>query len=131
MAWRASFGNYVYDQVNADRAYFSTINNVVDNTLANSPLDFAKTGFAFANKESDYYIKNESYLKLDNVTLGYTIKNNNFIGDRTSLRIYGGVQNALIISDYKGLDPEVFNNGLDGVIYPRARMYMLGVNVNF
>lgn len=42
MAWRASFGNYVYDQVNADRAYFSTINNVVDNTLANSPLDFAK-----------------------------------------------------------------------------------------
>ena len=131
MAWRASFGNYVHDQVNADRAYFSTINNVVDNTLANSPLDFAKTGFAFANKESDYYIKNASYLKLDNVTLGYTIRNNNFIGDRTSLRIYGGVQNALIISDYKGLDPEVFNNGIDGVIYPRARMYMLGVNVNF
>ncbi len=56
--------------------------------------------------ESDYYIKNASYLKLDNVTLGYTIRNNNFIGDRTSLRIYGGVQNALIISDYEGLDPE-------------------------
>ena len=63
--------------------------------------------------------------------LGYTIRNNNFIGDRTSLRLYEVCKNALIISDYKGLDPEVFNNGLDGAIYPRARMYMLGVNVNF
>ncbi len=129
MGWRASFGNYVYDQVNGSRAYLSSINNTVDNTLANSPLDFSNTTFQFANRESDYYIKNASFLKLDNVTLGYTLRD--FMGDRTSLRIYSGVQNALIISDYKNLDPEVFNNGLDNMIFPRARMYMLGINANF
>lgn len=131
MSWRASFGNYVYDLVNSGRAYLSSINNIVDNTLANAPKDFSNTGFAFANRESDYYIKNASFLKLDNVTVGYTLRNNSFIGERTSLRFYGGVQNALIITDYKGMDPEVFNNGIDGTIFPRARMFMFGVNVNF
>lgn len=131
MAWRASFGNYVYDFVNSRRAYVTAINNTVDNTLANTTKDFDYTEFSSANRISDYYIKNGSFLKLDNVTLGYTIRDNNFLGNRTSLRLYGGVQNALIITKYKNLDPEVFNNGMDGMIYPRARMYMFGVNVNF
>ena len=129
MAWRASLGNYVYDLVNGSRAYLSSINNTVDNTLANSPTDFSNTNIQFANRESDYYIKNASFLKLDNVTLGYTIPD--IMKQKSSLRIYGGVQNALVISNYDNIDPEVFNNGIDGVIYPRARMYMVGINANF
>ncbi|WP_327984461.1 SusC/RagA family TonB-linked outer membrane protein [Bergeyella porcorum] len=132
MAWRASFGNYVYDLVNSSRAFLEGgIYNKTDNVLNNTSKDYDFTRFSETNRTSDYYIKNASFLKLDNVTLGYTIRNNNFIGDRTSLRLYGGVQNALIITKYKNLDPEVFNNGMDGMIYPRARMFMLGVNVNF
>lgn len=130
MAWRASFGNYVYDQVSADRAVLTSINNTVDNTINNTTTDYGVTGFTSAVKESDYYIKDGTFLKLDNVTIGYNFKSM-LNTEKPSLRIYGGVQNVLTITKYKGLDPEVFNNGLDGTIFPRARMFMLGVNANF
>jgi iron complex outermembrane receptor protein len=51
-------------------------------------------------------------------------------GKDTNIKLSFGVQNALIITKYKGLDPEVFG-GIDNVIYPRARMYVVGCNVNF
>jgi TonB-linked SusC/RagA family outer membrane protein len=129
MAWRASFGGYVYDRVTADRTFISSINNLVDGTLNNSPANFYDTEFQFAQKESDHYIKDGSFIKLDNVTIGYKI--NNSFGGKTNLRIYTGVQNALIFTKYRGIDPEVFNNGIDGTIFPRARMFLLGMNVNF
>lgn len=129
MAWRANFGNYVYDRVSADRSVLSSINNTVDNTIGNAPIDYSNTNFNFASKESDYYIKNGTFLKLDNVTLGYNFRK--MLGEKMSLRVYSGVQNALIITKYKNLDPEVFNDGIDGTIYPRARMYILGINANF
>jgi iron complex outermembrane receptor protein len=131
MAWRASLGNYVFDNVSAGRATFAQINNVQNNTISNTTVDYANTLFQTNNNnQSDYYIKNASFLKLDNVTLGYNFKNL-FNTDKTNLRLYGGVQNVLTITKYKGIDPEVFNNGIDGVIFPRARMYMLGINANF
>lgn len=130
MAWRASLGNYVYDQVSADRAHLNNINNTVDNVINNTSIDYSNTLFAEPEKESDYYIKDGSFLKLDNVTIGYNFRD--LLNAKTaSFRLYGGVQNVLTITKYKGLDPEVFNNGLDGTIYPRARMYMLGVSASF
>ncbi|WP_223607529.1 SusC/RagA family TonB-linked outer membrane protein [Chryseobacterium sp. OSA05B] len=129
MGWRASIGNYVYDQISADRSHVGNINNTVDNTINNAPVDFNSTHFITANKMSDYYVKNGSFLKLDNVTVGYTFKN--FIGNNASLRVYGAAQNVLIITKYKNLDPEIFNNGVDNSIYPRARMFTLGINANF
>jgi hypothetical protein len=80
-------------------------------------------------KRQDYYITDASFLKLNNVTVGY--KFNQLFGEKTNMRFYVGVQNALIITKYRGIDPEVFNNGIDGAIFPRARMYMLGANINF
>ena len=130
MAWRASLGNYVYDDVNASRAFIGNINNTFTNTINNSPVDYSNTSFIAASKQSDYYIKDASFLKLDNITLGYNFKSV-LNTDKYSLRLYGGVQNVFIITDYKGIDPEVFNNGIDGTIYPRARMFLLGVNANF
>ena len=129
MGWRASIGNYVYDQISADRSQLGNINNLVDNTINNAPVDYNNTLFTATQKESDYYVKNGSFIKLDNLTLGYTFKN--FIGNSASLRVYGAAQNVLIITKYKNLDPEVFNNGIDGSIYPRARMFTVGVNANF
>jgi iron complex outermembrane receptor protein len=130
MAWRASIGNYVYDDVNASRAFLGTINDTFNQTINNSPVDYSTTSFIAASKQSDYYIKDASFLKLDNITLGYNFKSV-FNTDKYSLRLYGGVQNVLTITDYKGIDPEVFNNGIDGTIFPRARMFLLGVNANF
>ena len=74
-------------------------------------------------------MKNGSFIKLDNLTLGYTFKN--FIGSNASLRVYGAAQNVLIITKYKNIDPEVFDNGKDNSIYPRARTFTVGINANF
>ena len=131
MAWRASFGNYVYDDVDASRAFLGQINDTFNQTINNSPVDYSNTSFIAASKQSDYYIKDATFLKWDNITIGYNFKSLFNNTDKYSLRLYGGVQNVLTITDYKGIDPEVFNNGIDGTIFPRARMFMLGVNANF
>lgn len=76
---------------------------------------------------SDYFIQDASFLRLDNVTLGYKI--NNFVKN-ADLRIYGTVNNAFIITKYDGQDPENFN-GIDNNFYPRPRIYTIGFNFNF
>lgn len=129
MAWRASFGNYIYDNVSASRAVLTNINEQVSETINNSPTNYEDTLFLNSAKESDYYIKDGSFLKLDNITLGYNF--DKVFSEKSSLKLSLGIQNALIISKYKGIDPEVFGNGIDSSIYPRARMYMLGANINF
>ncbi|KMQ63124.1 hypothetical protein ACM46_14390 [Chryseobacterium angstadtii] len=129
MGWRASLGNYVYDRISADRAQLGNINNTIDGTINNSPVDFNSTLFSEQQKMSDYYLKNGSFLKLDNVTVGYTF--GKFIGNNSSLRLYAAAQNVLVITKYKNIDPEVFENGIDSSIYPRARMFTLGINANF
>lgn len=68
---------------------------------------------------------------MDNITLGYTfdqpIKK---LGARNSIRVWMGVQNVFIITNYSGLDPEVFG-GIDNTIYPRARNILFGANIKF
>ncbi len=131
MAWKASIGNYIYDQVSANNSGLDAINNTQSGTLNNSPVSFGDSNFARINssKESDYYIKDGSFLKLNDVTIGYEF--NEMFGKKTKLRLYTSVKNVLTITKYKGIDPEVFNNGIDGGIFPRARMYALGAKVNF
>jgi iron complex outermembrane receptor protein len=76
---------------------------------------------------SDYYLEDAAFLRCDNITLGYRF--NNFIKD-ASLRIYGTVNNAFIITEYSGKDPENFN-AIDTNFYPRPRLYSFGVNLDF
>lgn len=130
MAWRTSLGNYIFDNVNASRSFLSqsiSDNNV--NAINNTTVDFNNTLFTQKRAESDYYVKNASWLKLDNVTIGYLIEAP-FNVQSSSLRLYSGVQNVMTISKYKGMDPEVFG-GIDSTIYPRARMFLFGLNYNF
>lgn len=76
---------------------------------------------------SDYYLENASFLRCDNITLGYRINNVTKTG---SLRLYAGVNNAFIIKTYDGTDPENFN-AIDTNFYPRPRMYNFGINFDF
>jgi TonB-linked SusC/RagA family outer membrane protein len=76
---------------------------------------------------SDYFLESASFLRCDNITLGYRIKE---ITKTGSLRIYAGVNNAFIIKSYSGQDPENFN-AIDNNFYPRPRMYNFGVNFDF
>jgi len=85
---------------------------------------------------SDYYLESGSYIKLDNITLGYNlpVKENKFI---SSARFYLTGQNLLTISAYSGQDPEVNTTGVwDAGIdycdfYPKVATVLLGVNISF
>lgn len=77
---------------------------------------------------SDYFLHDASFLRLDNVTLGYNIEK--IFGNKVDLRVYGSVNNAFIITKYKGQDPENFG-GVDNNFYPRPRIYTVGFNFNF
>ena len=132
MAWRASVGNYIYDNVNASRAFVSQgLSDNNPNAINNAPVDFDNTNFSAKRAESDYYVNDASWLKWDNVTIGYTFDNPlKYLEKTSSLRLYVGVQNVWTLTKYDGIDPEIFG-GNDSTIYPRARMAMFGLNFNF
>lgn len=132
MSWRAATGNYVFDNISSDKGYLQAPLRR-DSDLVNITTDYYNTGFTFEDNgtqryASDYFIKDASFIKLDNITLGYTLEKSTL--KFATLRFSLGVQNALVFSKYNGLDPESFS-GVDGAVYPRARTFILGVNANF
>ncbi|PWW27536.1 SusC/RagA family TonB-linked outer membrane protein [Chryseobacterium sp. AG844] len=98
------------------------LNNVLNYT-ANSPFMNLTDNTYF----SDFFLEDASFLRLDNATIGYLVKN---MFGSTNVRIYGSVSNAFVITKYKGQDPENFN-AIDNNFYPRPRIYTLGFNFNF
>jgi TonB-dependent starch-binding outer membrane protein SusC len=76
---------------------------------------------------SDYLLEDATFLRLDNVTLGY--KFNKFVRS-SSLRVYGSVNNVFILTKYSGQDPENFN-AIDNNFYPRPRTFTFGVSLDF
>jgi len=89
---RMMYENPTFTQYNLLKSAF---NKVYGKTLLKSPQEF-----------NSYYIENGDYWKIDNVTLGYNI-NNPGIKYIQSIRVYASVLNALIITGYKGIDPDV------------------------
>ena len=82
--------------------------------------------------ESDWYLEDGSYLRLKNLSIGYTISNNIIqkLGS-SKIRLFFSGQNLLTFTKYKGFDPEVGENGLDMMKYPQSRTLMLGANISF
>jgi iron complex outermembrane receptor protein len=126
---RASIGNRVFNAVDAGRAQYDSLEN--GGVLSNLPTSIINTGFQTTSNVllSDIYIENASFLKMDNITLGYTLTN--WVNDKATLRVSTGVQNAFVITKYSGLDPEITNNGVDKTIYPRQRSILFGLNLKF
>ena len=125
----ASVGNWVYNNVASDTEMLADLwtNQFVSNRVASAP----KSMFSQAQYLSDYYVQDGSFLKLDNLTIGYTFpKLFKASGHNASLNIFGTVQNLCTITKYKGIDPEVFG-GIDGTVYPRPRTFVVGVKFNF
>ena len=83
---------------------------------------------ALMTNQSDYYIQNASFFKMDFINLGYTFPT--FLNNKLKLHLSAGVQNVFTITPYKGLDPEI-QGGLDNNLFPRARIYQLGANATF
>ncbi len=130
---RANLGNYVYNDRSAGE---SNIAKTYDNSygyLQNRTMDAIERGWVtYDHTLSDYFVQNASFLKCDNITLGYSFNNlfksSNYAG--TSGRIYATATNVFTITKYKGIDPEVFG-GIDNNLYPRPFTFQVGLNLNF
>ncbi|MGB4292958.1 MAG: TonB-dependent receptor [Bacteroidales bacterium] len=123
---RVSIGNYVYNNVASGSSYAGLYASV--GALNNLHRSILTTKFSNPQYWSDHFLENGSFLRMDNVNLGYNFDN---IGSSTgSLRVYLSIQNLFIITKYSGLDPEIFN-GIDNNIYPRPRTFMLGARLDF
>ena len=124
---RANVGNYVYNNVASNHTVYEFMFNSTG-YLNNSLSDINDYGFNNAQYMSDHYVENASFLRMDNMSVGYTF--DNLFDQVQSLRVSGTVQNAFVITDYSGLDPEVFS-GIDNEVYPRPRTFILGLSLNF
>lgn len=127
---RANIGNYVYNNVISATALRTNILNPLK-YLNNGSRDLLLTGFAGGGDKlifSDYYIENASFLRMDNIYLGYDF--GKLFPQTGNLRMNLSAQNVFVITKYKGLDPEV-QGGIDNNFYPRPRVFVLGLNLDF
>lgn len=122
---RAVIGNYVYNNF----ASQSNIQSVQTNEfMMNIAQSTANYGFKTPQYWSDIFVENASFLRMDNLNVGYTF--GEVFGDRSNLRVFAMAQNVFVITKYSGVDPEIFGN-IDNGFYQRPRIYSLGLNVQF
>ncbi|MBQ9439692.1 MAG: TonB-dependent receptor, partial [Paludibacteraceae bacterium] len=156
MSLRANIGNYVYNDVLAGNVYaaapgqlYSAQNGGYHGVLKDAYNAYYKDGIQPDNmyqliwnkttgayeqskkKFNEYYyadifVEDASFLRCDNITVGYTFDKN----QKIKARIYATVSNPFVISGYSGLDPEHFG-GIDNNIYPRCMTSLLGVSLQF
>ena len=124
---RASIGNYAYNNLASNAVYnaAASINNILNNIHA----DYLSTGFVDFTENSllsDHYIQEASFVKIDNISIGYNMTTNN----GCKIRFFGSLQNVATFTDYKGIDPEIYG-GIDNNFYPRPQTGVFGVTFEF
>ncbi|HEX8530658.1 MAG TPA: TonB-dependent receptor, partial [Cytophagales bacterium] len=130
---RGNLGNYVYNNISSNGGVYANLNQ--PGFLSNLYSSVLETNFQQRQLLSDYYMENASFVRMENITLGYNF--GQLVNDKVSLRLSANVQNAFVITNYTGLDPEVVSAGADGTagidnnFYPRPRIFSFGVNVGF
>lgn len=127
---RASLNNYNY---NGPRFANTRLSNLLSNQIQVNnlmrgeylfPADTDVNNLVLSN----YWIENASFIRCDNISVGYTF--NNLLKNKLNLRLFGVVQNPFVITKYKGIDPEVFG-GIDNDVYPRPITVTLGLTATF
>ncbi|MDR0939328.1 MAG: TonB-dependent receptor [Mediterranea sp.] len=123
---RANIGNYVYNGMAMNTGAWETMSyNTAQ--LNNLSASYLKTGFQSRQYLSDYYVENASFVKMDNLTLGYNFGE---IAKGYSLSVSLMAQNLFCVTKYTGVDPEV-PNGVDNTFYPRPRTFSIHLGLNF
>lgn len=125
---RGVFGN---DVLNGSALYLNDISRMPGNNVLTSALGIAKQKLVY----SSYYIEDGSFVRLDNLQVGYNFK----LGENAKvkkLRVYLTGNNLFVITKYKGIDPEVSQDGIVFGIdaqkyYPKTRSFTAGVNISF
>ena len=125
---RANVGNYVFNSVRASKTNLTTVDRYGLNNLVKADYYFNDASANSNLVRSDYFLEDASFIRCDNITLGYSW--NELLNNNLKLRLYGAVQNPFVITKYKGLDPEVFS-GIDNNVYPRPVTFTLGLVATF
>ncbi|MGI9527271.1 MAG: SusC/RagA family TonB-linked outer membrane protein [Weeksellaceae bacterium] len=128
------FNAFKYETYNASLNGFNLDSRVLDawsptNTGSHIPRISTKDDNQNFGKASDWYLEDGSYVRLKNVTIGYTLPK--FSEWLNQARIYVSAENLFTITDYSGMDPEVGGIGLDNGQYPLSKVYSFGFNINF
>jgi TonB-dependent starch-binding outer membrane protein SusC len=129
---RSYLGNYIYNNVASASGDYRELS--AGNSPYNLHSSVLETGFETQQLQSDVYVEKASFLRMDNITLGYTFN----LGGQ-SARAFGTLQNLFTITDYSGVDPSAnitpLNpettssvNGIDNNIYPRSRTFSAGIS---
>ena len=152
MSFRANIGNYVFNNVIASKLASVPVSSMLSGKYAtNIPTSvfdvFWNDHYHYLNNGSyqagitdiegkpvsgdvysitDRFLENASFLRCDNITLGYS-----FTTPKVSGRAYCTVSNPFVITKYSGLDPEIGTSGVDNTIYPRSMTTVLGINLQF
>ena len=119
------FGQYVFWETmygGCDYSFYSQYNNYPTNTFKGVIPDWS-----IEHYESDYWLYKGDYFKLDSIVAGYTFNKTRWF---RSCRVALGLQNVFTITNYPGIDPEVFG-GMDSSSTPRPRIAMLSLNIEF
>lgn len=122
---RAVVGNYVYNNFASQS---NTQSIATNDYLQNISRTTASYGFKSPQYWSDAFIEDASFLRMDNLTLGYNF--GDIFNKGSNLRVYGMAQNVFVVTDYTGVDPEIFGN-IDNGFYQRPKVYSLGLNLQF
>ena len=127
---RGVTGNYILNTTRADLNYpAEVVRYNLSKEAINEPINNIR-----ANYTSTRYLEKGDYIRMDNITLSYTPKQiPSFL---KKLRLYTTVNNAFVITKYKGIDPEISMGGLhpgidDRNFYPKTRSFVFGINVDF
>ena len=120
----ANIGNYVYNNVASSTGFYDQLRDAA--APSNLHVSVLNNNFQRPQYFSDYYVENASFLRMQNIELGYTFRK-----WLNGVRIYGVVQNAFTITGYSGVDPTASTDGIDNNRYPRTRTFTAGLQVSF
>ena len=126
---RASFNNYVYNdteagKMNIEKRFDSSFDYLQNAT----PAGIRRNWQTYDHAVSDYWVENGTFLKCDNITLGYSFRD--LFNTRLNGRVNLSATNVFTITNYNGIDPEVAG-GIDNNMYPRPFTMQLGLQLNF
>ena len=124
---RANIGNYVYNANAMNTGAWETV-SYNKYQLNNLNASYLETGFQERQRLSDYYLENASFLKMDNLTIGYNF--GKVAKWCSNLNLSVMMQNVFTVTKYSGVDPEV-PNGMDNSFYPRPRIYSFSRGIEF
>jgi len=129
LTFRAIYGHQIF---NTTRLIFGNPIMLPDRNVLRSAADEYERGLRDSPKVSSYYLEDGSFLRLDNLSIGYNLRH---VGGFDRIRIYLASNNLFTLTNYTGIDPEINYSGLSfGLdqynVYPKTRTFTLGVNVS-